>query len=144
VPVPLSWIWLAGGILLCAAEALAPGVFLIWIGVAAAATGLVLFAAPLAFEWQLLLFAALVGLAVASGRRIYLRAARPKDQPFLNRRAEGLAGRLVVLIDPIENGAGQARIDDTIWRVSGPDMPAGARVRVTGVAGAGLLRVEPA
>ena len=56
------------------------------------------------------------------------RAAAPrpaKDNPFLNRRADALVGRVFTLEKPIIDGAGTVRIDDTVWRVAGPDTPAG-------------------
>ena len=138
------WLWLAGGVLLCAAEALAPGVFLIWLGAAAVGTGVLLVFAAFSIEWQLLVFCGLALVSVAVGRRVYGPASANTDRPFLNRRAEALIGRLVVLHDAIQNGEGRARIDDTVWRVAGPDLPAGARVRIVAVVDSGLLRVEAA
>jgi len=62
--------------------------------------------------------------------------------PFLTRRTEAFVGRVFTLEKPIANGVGHVRIDDTIWRVSGPDMPAGSRVRIVRTEGANLF-VEP-
>ena len=62
---------------------------------------------------------------------------------MLNRRTEALVGRVFTLEKPIVDGVGTVRIDDTIWRVRGPDRPAGSRVRVTQADGANLA-VEPA
>jgi hypothetical protein len=67
----------------------------------------------------------------------------PSDQPFLNRRAEAFVGRVFTLEKPIVDGTGTVGIDDTVWRVSGPDTPAGSRVKVIRVDGAALY-VEPA
>ena len=39
---------------------------------------------------------------------------------------------------PIIDGSGTVRIDDTIWRVAGPDAPAGSRVRIVQADGASL------
>lgn len=139
-----SWLWLVAGVLLGAAEALAPGVFLIWLGIAAIGTGLVGFLLPLTFEWSLLVFCAFSALSVLAGRRFYGSREVTSDRPFLNRRAEALIGRVFVLHEAIEHGMGRARVDDSIWRVAGPDLPAGSRVRVVAVEGAVLLRVEPA
>ena len=49
------------------------------------------------------------------------------DQPLLNRRGEQLIGRIATLTEPIKDGRGRVRIGDTMWRVSGPDLPAGAQ-----------------
>ncbi len=42
---------------------------------------------------------------------------------------------------PSVNGVGKLRVDDTTWKVAGNDVPAGSRVRVTGVEGT-ILQVE--
>jgi inner membrane protein len=61
-----------------------------------------------------------------------------RDNPFLNRRADALVGRVFTLEKPIIDGSGTVRIDDTVWRVAGPDTPAGSRVRVVKADGASL------
>ena len=71
------------------------------------------------------------------------RNAGTTDKPFLNKRAEGLIGRVFTLEKPIVDGIGTVRIDDTVWRVSGPDAASGSRVRIVQADGASL-RVEPA
>ncbi len=136
------WLWVAAGVLLCAGEMLAPGVFLLFIGLAAIVTGLVLTIVPLSFVWSLLLFGALAVVAVYLGLRFYGSRETASDQPFLNRRADALVGREFPLADAIRNGEGAIRVSDTRWRVRGPDMPAGTRVRVTGIEDATSLRVE--
>lgn len=137
-----AWIWLSAGLLLCAAEALAPGIFLLWIGLAALATGLLLMAVPLAFAETLVSFGVLAIILVMVGRLVYGARGGKSDGAFLNRRAEALVGREFVLHEPIVEGAGHIRVGDSIWRVAGPDLPAGSRVRVTGVEDGVLLRVE--
>ena len=52
-------------------------------------------------------------------------------------------GQCYDLIDPIVNGRGSVKIGDSIWRVEGPELPKGARVRVLGADGT-LLKVAPA
>jgi membrane protein implicated in regulation of membrane protease activity len=61
-----------------------------------------------------------------------------QSNPFLNRRTAALVGREFTLEKPIIDGSGTVRIDDTIWRIAGPDTPAGSRVRVVQVDGANL------
>lgn len=137
-----AWSWVIGGLVLATAEILVPGIFLIWLGLAALATGLVTAAFPLPWQGQTLLFAALAvilaGVATALQRR---RAARQGSG--LNRADRGLIGREAVLEAPIVEGTGRVRFDDTLWRVTGPDLPAGRRVRVIGISGT-VLRVEAA
>jgi len=55
------------------------------------------------------------------------------DQPDLNRRAEQLIGRVLVLEEAIEGGRGKVRVGDTLWLAEGAELPAGTRVKVTGV-----------
>ena len=77
----------------------------------------------------------------------WLRFFKPKetqsDRPFLNDRAGAFVGQVVVLNEPIRDGYGRASLGDTIWRIAGPDLPAGQRVRVVSADGA-VLKVEPA
>ncbi len=136
------WLWIAAGVLLCAGEMLAPGVFLLFIGLAAIATGLVLIAVPLSFIWALLLFGVFAIAAVFFGQKIYGSRNTISDQPFLNRRADGLVGKTFALADAIKGGEGTIRVNDTRWKVRGPDMPAGTKVRVTGIEDATILKVE--
>ncbi len=140
----IHWIWMTGGVILCALEAMAPGMFLLWLGVAAIATGLVMSFAALTFAWSLLVFCAFAVVSVIIGRRFYGSRDQESDKPFLNRRADSMVGQTFVLEQAIVNGEGRIRVRDSIWRVTGPDMPAGARVNVTDVAEPTLLKVVPA
>jgi inner membrane protein len=132
--------WLAAGLALCAAETIMPGAFLIWIGAAALILGAVEFFLPLEFTAQLLLFAGLVVALVVTGRAVYGSIGRGSPPQPLN-RAEGLVGKEFYLDRPIERGFGNIRVDDSTWRVTGEDMNAGVKVRVTGVEDGVLLRV---
>ncbi|KFB09129.1 NfeD family protein [Nitratireductor basaltis] len=138
------WNWMVLGFVLLAAEIVVPGVFLLWIGIAALLTGalsLQLWSVEI-WSWQLqvLVFLLLSLAAVLIGKRLMDRTADEEtDQPLLNRRAEQLVGRTAILEEPIANGFGRVRLGDTTWRVEGPDLPAGSRVRVTGTRDAQLL-----
>ena len=134
-----TWNWLISGIVLMALELIAPGVFLFWLGLAALLTGLVLFAITPIWQVQILMFAAFAAIAVPVWRRLaHSSAADNADSPFLNKRADALVGRVFTLEKPIVDGAGTVRIDDTIWRVAGPDTPAGSRVKIVQADGARL------
>jgi len=134
-------LWLVVGLILCAAETLAPGAFLIWIGAAALIMGGVLMTVALGGTAQMLLFAALVVALVVVGRRVY--GSLDKQAPaHLPGRAEALIGCEFFLDAAIVRGFGAIRVNDSNWRVSGDDMAAGAKVRVTGVADGGALKVE--
>ncbi len=138
------WYWLIGGVLLCAAEVFAPGMFLLWVGLAALATGLLMIVFDPGFAWSLMIFGAFAIAAVVVGRKIYGAAEKESDQPFLNRRADAMVGRTYVLAQPIKAGEGRLAVNDTHWRVRGPDLPAGTKVRVTAVEDASILLVEQA
>jgi membrane protein implicated in regulation of membrane protease activity len=134
-----TWNWLIFGFILMALELAAPGVFLFWLGLAALLVGLVSFALHPSWQTQLLMFAVFAACAVPAWRRLALGARKTDDgNTFLNRRAEALVGREFTLEKPIVDGTGTVRVDDTIWRVAGPDAPAGSRVRVVHADGANL------
>ena len=134
-----SWNWLIFGLLLMALELAAPGVFLFWLGLAALLVGLLSFAIELSWQTQLLLFAVFAACAVPLWRRLALSGkAVSQSNPFLNKRADALIGRVFTLEKPIIDGSGTVRIDDTIWRVAGPDTPAGTRVKIVQADGASL------
>jgi membrane protein implicated in regulation of membrane protease activity len=142
---PVVYFWWGVGLLLVVAEMAAPGVFLLWIGIAALLMGFVLMLLPaLGALPQSLVFAV---LAVASIQvyRLWLRPREPvSDQPLLNKRVAQMVGRTFVLEQPILNGMGKVRLNDALWTVRGADAPAGARVTVVGTEGVTLeVRVEP-
>ncbi len=134
-----TWNWLIFGIILMGLEVLAPGVFLFWLGLAALLVGLLSFVVQPSWQLQILMFAIVAIAAVPIWRRIARGGARAtSDSPFLNRRAQALVGRVFTLEKPIVDGSGTVRIDDTVWRVAGPDAPAGSRVRIVGADGPSL------
>lgn len=138
------WHWMILGLALAVVEVLAPGTFFLWLGIAAALTGLVLLVLPgTGWEIQLLIFGVL-SVAIVAGWRFYLsRHPTQSDDSTLNRRGEQYVGRVFFLAEAITNGRGTVKVGDSLWRADGPDLPAGARVRVTGIAGT-VLQVEKA
>lgn len=139
------WAWWIFGVLLLVAEIALPGNFLIWVGISGIMTGLLsnLLWETAWWTWHLqwLVFAVLSGVSLFVGRTWLIRSGGRSEEPTLNDRGASLIGRTADLVDPIVNGHGRIRIGDTIWIVSGPDLPAGAKVRVVGSQGSGL-RVE--
>jgi membrane protein implicated in regulation of membrane protease activity len=131
------WTWLILGLLLIGLETIAPGVFLLWLGIAAILTGLLDYGFDL--SWQAA-FVAFAGLSVASvlvGRALTRRGMADGDNR-LNRRGDALVGRRFRLDGPIVAGEGRIRVDDSVWRVVGPDLPAGQEITVLGIDGATL------
>lgn len=132
-----TWNWLIFGLLMMALEILAPGVFLFWLGLAAFLVGVISSLIAIPWQAQILLFALFALAAVPIWRRVAHRQ-QAEASPFLNKRAQALIGRVCTLEKPIVDGSGTVRIDDTVWRVAGPDIPAGSRVRIVQADGASL------
>lgn len=137
------WAWIVAGTILLAFELVVPGGFFIWMGVAAIITGLAAFFQPLAWPLQFLLFGGLSLILIVGWLRYSRGREKPSDSPYLNRRAERFVGHEAVLDEPIRDGFGRLSLGDSVWRISGPDLAAGQRVRVVGADGA-VLKVEAA
>jgi membrane protein implicated in regulation of membrane protease activity len=133
------WNWFIVGGLLLALEVMVPGTYMLWLGLAAIATGVLSFILPIGWQIQIVLFAIMSVVAVLIGRRIMPTVKTESDKPFLNRRADAFVGRVFTLDEPIVSGSGRVRVDDTTWRVTGPDCAAGTKVRVERVDGANLI-----
>ena len=138
-----AWRWVVLGLVLLALELIAPGTLLLWLGMAAIVVGALALLIDPGWQVEVVAFAVL-GLAAAVGWWFLGRPnnAATSDRPMLNRRAERHVGKTFVLEAPILNGDGRVRIDDTLWRVHGPDLPSGTRVKVTAADGA-TLTVAP-
>ena len=137
------WMWLSVGVLLVAAEIVAPGFFLIWIGAAAIVTGVLAWVLPLGIPLQLGIFAVLAIVALYGGRRWLKANPITTADPNLNQRAVRLVGEVLTVTRAIEDGRGRAKVGDGEWPVRGPDTAEGAKVRVVSADG-GELVVEAA
>ncbi|MBB3233216.1 NfeD family protein [Phyllobacterium endophyticum] len=141
------WNWIVLGLILMIFEVAAPGIFFLWFGIAALIVGslAILFGEFSWMNWQIqvILFLVLSVIAVFIGRRLIGATDVESDEPLLNRRGEQLIGQVVTLEEATINGRGRARIGDSLWRVTGPDLAAGTRVRITGI-DRGTLVVEAA
>jgi membrane protein implicated in regulation of membrane protease activity len=138
------WHWWAFGVLLLIVELLVPGMFFIWMAESAFVVGAVLWLFPgLDWQYQLMLFSILSIVSIALFRRYLKKHPIETDRPLLNRRAAQYVGRVFTLEEPIVNGRGKIRVDDSIWRVEGEDSEPGTKVRVTQAEGV-ILKVERA
>jgi inner membrane protein len=135
------WHWLVVSAVFAVIEVAAPAMVCIWFAAAALVTAAVAWIAP-GFSWehQTLIFAAFAIASVAIGRVAFARVRLPPGAVPLNRRAQTYIGRTFTLDRPIVDGRGQLKVDDTVWLVEGPDLPAGTHIRVTGAENT-LLRV---
>jgi len=133
------WHWLILAAAFAVIEIAVPAMVCIWL---AAAAFIAWLTPDAAWEYQALIFAALAVASVVIGRLVFAGIRDQSNKVHLNRRAEIYLGRIFTLERPIVDGRGRLRVDDTLWLVEGPDLPAGARVQVIGVDNT-LLRVTP-
>jgi len=138
-----AWNWMILAAVLFVLELTAPGIFLMWFGVAAVATALLVFRYDIAWQWQLIWFCGLSLASVLLAAKYLRKHPLESERPLLNERGVQLIGQSFDLIDPIVNGRGSVKIGDSIWRVAGPELPKGARIKVVGADGT-LLKVVPA
>ncbi len=130
------WHWWVLGVIFVILEILSPGVFFLWLGIAAGLVGAILLLQPeLNWEYQVLAFASFSIVSILLSRLYLKRHPIKTDQPRLNRRGEQYIGRVFTLAGPIVNGEGKIRVDDSTWKIHGADCPSGSKVRVTGVEG---------
>ncbi len=137
------WVWMILAAILFVLELISPGIFFMWFGVAAAITGLIVFRYDMSWQWQLVSFAVLSLITVLLVNRYLRQNPLESERPLLNERAVQLVGQSFELLDPIVDGRGSIKTGDTIWRVEGPELPVGARIKVVGTDGT-LLKVVPA
>jgi membrane protein implicated in regulation of membrane protease activity len=134
------WNWLAFGTLVLILEVFGAGGYLLWIGLAAASVGVLTYLFPeLPWAVQFILFGVLSVLTAVGWWKRQRSAAKPSDQPGLNQRGSELQGRQFVLHDAIVDGRGKIKAGDSLWLVSGPDLPAGSEVKVVGQNGVILV-----
>ncbi|MFL6591577.1 MAG: NfeD family protein [Luteimonas sp.] len=136
--------WGAAALLLFAAEALAPGAFMLWLGFAAVVVFVAVLLVPgMSLLAQVAAFVVLSFVSIQIYRTWFRGRERQSDQPMLNRRVAQLVGRVVPLERGIVNGRGRVQIADALWDVVGPELPTGSPVRIVGADGM-TLRVEAA
>lgn len=134
------WHWFIPAVILLILEMLVPGAFLLWLGVAAGVTGAALWLVPgLGVEMQMLLFSVTAVASITGWTAYRQRHPAVSEQPSLNRRGSQYVGRVFTLDEPIVNGRGRLRVDDTVWRITGAELPAGTRVSVVAVDGTALV-----
>jgi membrane protein implicated in regulation of membrane protease activity len=134
-----TWNWFIAGVLLLILEMIAPGAYMLWLGLAALVVGGLTYAVDMTWQVQCAVFVVLAAAAFPLWRHFSRRPTPPTDQPFLNSRAQAIVGRVFTLDKPLIDGSGTVAVGDGHWRVSGPDLPAGRRVRVVRADGANLF-----
>lgn len=137
--ISTHWFWLSLGLILGVAEMVAPGFFLMWLGLAAIIVGTLDYYLPITVAYQVAMFAVLSVVTVFAGKRFLQQNPIETTDPKLNDRGARLTGEVVEVVEAIVNGHGRVKVGDTVWSARGADVSVGMRVRVTGADGAVLL-----
>jgi membrane protein implicated in regulation of membrane protease activity len=140
--IEAHWVWLTLGLLLAGFEMIVPGVYLIWLGIAAIVTGVLTGLLHLSLPVQVVDFVFLSLIVTFSARRFLRDSPIASADPLMNRRVARMVGRTAVVVQAIEHGRGRVHFGDSEWIANGPDLAVGERVRITGSDGATLL-VQP-
>ncbi|MCK5718709.1 MAG: NfeD family protein [Thiomargarita sp.] len=119
------------------------GSFFLWPAIAAAIIGFLTLLFPmLSLEYQVMILAMVSIVSVMIGRFYVGKHPLSNDQPFLNRRGSELEGNIYPVVEAIENGVGRINVDDSSWRVEGPDCPVATLVRVVVAGDLACLQVD--
>ncbi len=136
------WHWLIIAVALIILEILIPGAYFLWMGISAVVVGGAMFVFPqMPILVQILIYAVLSVITVVMYKSYRKKNPVATDEPALNRRGEQYIGRSFTLTEPIVNGEGKIKVDDSTWKISGTDMVVGASVRVIAIEGS-ILKVE--
>jgi membrane protein implicated in regulation of membrane protease activity len=135
--------WLVFGLMLLIAEMASGTTYLLWPAVAAFLTALISLVGATNWVADIAIFAVLVIALTAFGRPLVQRWRSENNAEGLNERSKTLIGTRGV-ITVFANGAGSAKIADTIWRVVSEDaLTPGQTVVIDSVDGA-TLKVKAA
>jgi membrane protein implicated in regulation of membrane protease activity len=137
--ISTHWFWLSLGLLLGVAEMIAPGFFLMWLGLAALIVGILDYFLPITLAYQVAMFATLSVITVFAGKKFLQENPIESDDVNLNDRGARMTGEIVIVVEPITNGHGRVKVGDSVWNARGMDADMGASVRVIGADGAVLL-----
>lgn len=132
----IFWFWWVLALVLLGIEIVAPGFFFLWMAISGFITGAALLLMPsLSQEIQVFIFSILSVVSFAVWKFYFNKHPIQSDQPLLNKRGAQYIGRIFTLIEPIENGQGKVKVDDSIWKVHGEDCAVNSKVKVIAVNG---------
>jgi len=140
--IEAHWFWFAAGLILAGLEMVVPGVYLMWLAMAALATGVITLVALPSLAVQVTSFIFLSLIFAFSARRMLRDRPIVSSDPLLNNRGGRLTGQTALVTQALVSGSGRIKVGDSEWIARGPDMAVGERVRITGSDGSELL-VEP-
>lgn len=140
--VDAAWIWVAIGLALGALELVVPGVYLIWLAIAAIVTGMLTFVLDLGVAVSVINFVFLSLITVYSAKRFLRDRPIESSDPLMNNRGGRLVGEVVMVVRAIDGGEGRVKVGDSEWIARGPDTAEGTRMRVISTKGP-ILTVAP-
>jgi len=136
-------LFLGLGLALMILEVIAPGFFMLWLGIAALVTGGIAFLVPLSLQTGLILFGVLSVVTTVIGPFVYQHLGTPSNEGLLNRRGESLVGQILTLESAIKNGKGSIKIGDSPWAIRCDiDLPSNTKVKVIAIDGNHLVVVK--
>ncbi len=137
------WHWLILAGVLITLEIAIPVTYFLWMGIAAVLVGAITWLlGGLDLTWQLFLFVTFSLTSVILWKLYYKHYPQTTDQPLLNERTQQYVGRVFTLKQPIVDGFGKIKVDDSNWKITGPDCASGTKVRVIGVVHSTILKIE--
>lgn len=136
------WHWCGLALVLLIVEAVAFNGYLLWIGLSALIVSALMVLFDIGWEAQLLVFAVCSVVFTWLWYRHWVKRPVKTEAPLLNQRSSQFIGRTATVTQPIQNGQGRVKLDDSIWRVKGPDAAEGEQVRVIAVVDELTLEVE--
>jgi membrane protein implicated in regulation of membrane protease activity len=136
------WYWWVIALVFLVVEILAPGFFFLWMAISGFVTGaLVLLIPVINMDVQVLVFSLLSVVTIILWKFYGKKYSITSDHPLLNKRGNQYIGRVFSLYEPIKNGEGKIKVDDSIWKVHGEDCDITTRVKVIAVRGT-IFEVE--
>jgi len=125
------WYWWVAALALLVVEILAPGFFFLWMAISGFVTGAIVFLLPaISTTMQVLIFSVLSVATIIVWKFYGKKYPIESDHPLLNKRGVQYIGRVFSLHEPIENGQGKIKVDDSIWKVHGEDCDINTKVKV--------------
>jgi membrane protein implicated in regulation of membrane protease activity len=136
------WHWFGLALVLLITEAVAFNGYLLWVGLSALIVAVLMLLFDIGWQAQLLVFAVCSMAFTLLWYRHWIKRPVKTEAPLLNQRASQFVGRTVTVVKAIRNNQGKVKIDDSLWRVAGPDADEGQQVRVIEVVDDLTLKVE--
>ena len=138
----IFWHWFVLAALLGVLEIMAPGIFFLWLSLAALFTGVTVALFVMSAALQITIFSALSMLMVVVAWKVLKRHPIKSDEPALNDRATQMIGKIGKVEVAIEQGAGRITLGDSTWKATADSAIAvGEAVRILAV-NDGVLKVE--